>query len=394
MRREHENQNFFHYEVDGTTLKTNIAAFSALKTARLKNPRAKPKFILDFDFLKNPDKNLWQTEPPESLSFYMEKHAVLLSEKFNKIILFYSGGTDSHPIAETFARCGIPVELLWWGLDLWPCGSLSHLNKWEKWDKPDLVSYVAEINKTKKVFTYQEIITQLPTEAALYNFLVDASGPFDQNSQPWNYPGYCTDGEGGIPLNFKTRDTDCVVAGMEKPCIRLRQGWWFHSLGDGTLTYCPDESTNFVWFYITDLVPELHVKCSWLKMKAIENILNRERLPFTDGQVMSMQQETSPYYKAINDASGMIPLNRRLSLPGNKQHADPKMSESTGFNAMESFNKAKERFHGIEDFWESVVVPSVEPRYTNLSAKAVTAISTPLIPLKRMSGAEKKEMHS
>ncbi len=117
MRREHENQNFFHYEVDGTTLKTNIEAFRALKTARLKNPRAKPKFILDFDFLKNPDKNLWQTEPPESLSFYMDKHAVLLSEKFNKIILFYSGGTDSHPIAGTFARCGIPVELLWWGAD-------------------------------------------------------------------------------------------------------------------------------------------------------------------------------------------------------------------------------------------------------------------------------------
>jgi hypothetical protein len=87
VRREHENQNFFHYEVDGTTLKTNLEAFRALKTARLKNPRAKPKFVMDFDFLKNPDKNLWQTEPPESLSFYMDKHAVLLSEKFNKIIL-------------------------------------------------------------------------------------------------------------------------------------------------------------------------------------------------------------------------------------------------------------------------------------------------------------------
>jgi hypothetical protein len=272
----------------------------------------------------------------------------------------------------------------------------SHLNKWEELDKPDLVSYVAEINKTKKVFTYQEIIQHLPTEDTLYKFLVDASGPFNQNAAPWNFPGHCTDGKGGIPLNFKTRDTDCVVAGMEKPCIRLRQGWWFHSLGDGTLTYLPDESTNFVWFYITDLVPELHVKCSWLKMKAIENILNREKLPFTDTQVMSMQQETSPYYKAINDATGMIPLNRRLSLSGGTGDCSlfSKYYDASGKSDAEIYNTLKkERFPGVEDFWESVVVPSVEPRYINLSVKAVATLSTPLIPLKRMSGAEKKEMH-
>lgn len=378
MRREHENQNFFYYEVDGTTLKSNTAAFHALKTARLKNPRAKPKFVMDFDFLKNPDKNLWQTEPPESLSFYMDKHAVLLSEKFNKIILFYSGGTDSHPIAEAFARCGIPVELLWW--NDWQDYCDTTINSvFEKQNKPDLVSYVAETNKTKKVFTYQEIIQQLPTEDTLYKFLADASGPFDQNNQPWNFPGYCTDGKGGIPLNFKTKDTDCVVAGMEKPCIRLRQGWWFHSLGDLTVTYCPDESTNFVWFYITDLVPELHVKCSWLRMKAIENILNREKLPFTDAQVMNLQDGESPYYTEINNAGGMFALNRRLSLP--KTH----VPDSLSFTGEIYRRVKKEHFPGIEDFWESVVVPSVGSRYINLSSKTVAPMYTPLIPLKRVS---------
>ena len=92
----------------------------------------------------------------------------------------------------------------------------------------------------------------------------------------------------------------------------------------------------------------------------------------------------------------MIPLNRRLSLPGNKgvtAHEEPNMSETIGFHSLKSYNNLKkERFPGIEDFWESVVVPSVEPRYINLSSKRVASIFTPLIPLKRMSGAEKKEM--
>ena len=200
----------------------------------------------------------------------------------------------------------------------------------------------------------------------------------------------------GIPLYFKTKDTACAVAGIEKPFIRLRQGWWFHSLGDGTLTYLPDESTNLVWFYITDLVPELHVICSWLKMKAIENILKRENLPFTDTQVMNMQDEASPYYKEINDASGMIPLNRRLSLCQTNaiDSLFSKYYDASGEVCGEIYSTLKkERFPGIEDFWESVVVPTVESKYINLSAKTVAIIHTPLIPLKRVSGAENKEMH-
>ena len=379
---KHENQNFWYYEVEGKRFNNNVDTFIALKKARLKNRRAKPTFILDFKFIRNASKKLWQKEPEHPLSFYMDKHVRILSEKFKKIILFYSAGTDSHPIAQTFARCEVPVELLWWRSP-----EYSHIRsvEWENHVVPDLKIYFNKVNKIKKLLTYNETIQALPKEQDLANFIVDVYGTFDANKQPWNFPGKYESMEGGIPSNYKTKDTDCVIGGYEKPFIRLRQGWWWHCLADSTLTYCPDESTNFIWFYITDNVPELHVKCTWLKIKAIESILRREKLPFTDAQVMGMQHHASPYYKEINDQVGYISLNKWLSLPGNKPHADKRMADTIGFKAVE-INEGiiKKRYQPIDKYWKEVVVTSVEGKYLNLKTKTITPIYTPLIPIKRV----------
>lgn len=52
----------------------------------------------------------WKVEPPESLDYYYKEQALRLREKYDYLILCYSGGFDSTNILETFYYNGIPLD--------------------------------------------------------------------------------------------------------------------------------------------------------------------------------------------------------------------------------------------------------------------------------------------
>jgi len=55
-------------------------------------------------------KHSWHIEPENTLDFYYDQRARELREKYDYIILSYSGGSDTHNIFESFARQGLVID--------------------------------------------------------------------------------------------------------------------------------------------------------------------------------------------------------------------------------------------------------------------------------------------
>jgi len=59
---------------------------------------------------KEYDKLDWQKEPVESLETLMDRHALKLREKYERLIFFWSGGTDSQTLYNVFVRNNIHLD--------------------------------------------------------------------------------------------------------------------------------------------------------------------------------------------------------------------------------------------------------------------------------------------
>jgi hypothetical protein len=376
----HESQKFHCYEVEGKKFTRNVDAFGYLKYIKTRGIDAKIRFVLNFDFLINHSRYKWQEEPSMSLTFYMDKHILLLREKYKNFFVWYSGGTDSHPMIETFARLKVPAQVVWWNAP-----EYSYIRKLE-WDyliASDFVRYMKETNKESHLFDYHIVDQHLSSEKEIERFMSDFSGPYDQQREMYNFPSHYTNHKGGKPQTQFLRESECTVAGYDKPWLVIRKGWWCHSIGDFIITYCPDTATDFIWFYITDLVPELHIKLTWLRLKALETLLKRDNLPFTNEQISRMQRPWNKYYKEINDLSQQIALNDWLGLPGNKPNSQ--LVGSIGYEAnTKNVIMRNKLYRPVEDFWHQEIVPSVEDKYLVHKHQRILPVHTPLIKLKKV----------
>ncbi|MDP7196967.1 MAG: hypothetical protein QF864_12360, partial [SAR202 cluster bacterium] len=141
--------------------------------------------------------------------------------------------------------------------------------------------------------------------------------------------------------------------------------------------------TDFIWFYITDLVPELHIKLTWLRLKSLETLLKRDNLPFTDEQISKMQRPTSRYYKEINDLSHQIALNDWIGFPGNKPNSQ--LPSTIGFAANSANRKKiKKLYRPVEDFWHQEIVPSIEDKFLIHKQQKILPVHTSSIRLKKI----------
>ena len=67
------------------------------------------KFYCNDDLYDNLN---WLNEPEESMDVLMDIHALNLRQKYDYIILNWSGGTDSHTIYNVFKRNNIHIDEL------------------------------------------------------------------------------------------------------------------------------------------------------------------------------------------------------------------------------------------------------------------------------------------
>jgi len=92
----------FYYSTDGTKFTSKIAALEYAK-----NTKQKIEFYY-YDHIY--EKLDWSKEPPESLSYYYLEQANIIRNKYDYVILCYSGGYDSTNILETFHFNGLRLD--------------------------------------------------------------------------------------------------------------------------------------------------------------------------------------------------------------------------------------------------------------------------------------------
>ena len=93
------------YDVKGTKFINKIKALQYATANKIK----RHEIVWDFsdDYFSKFD---WTTEPPESLSYYYTQRCQQLRDTYDYLILYYSGGSDSHNILEHFLKNNIFVD--------------------------------------------------------------------------------------------------------------------------------------------------------------------------------------------------------------------------------------------------------------------------------------------
>lgn len=388
------SNRYFYYEVDGVKFYNNISAFQHLSRIRQTNKDAKIKFVLNFDFFKNYKQYNWDKEPPETASYYMRKHAIMLYRRHKNLVLWYTGGTDSHPIANTFAELQLPIHLVWCDVfsRYWnsiPDDRIVHLRKdeWEAKIKPDFVEWFNRVNKDKSFLKFSEVALVGRGQKEIERYLGSDQfvGNYSCLRDIWNLPG--------TYLNEDKIEIDnCVISGYEKPSLIIHNGWWCHAITDSVVAQ-PGRPTihnlvdNHIWFYMTDLVPELHIKLTWNRMRAIERVMIDHNLPMTNEQAIAIQNTNSIYYKMINDYCGYNSVNTWLGLPGVKQHRDSTMKDTIGYGVglisdhVKSLSKQSQH-HVVDDYWKHEILQTIDERYLNIITNQPMTIKSQMIPIK------------
>lgn len=102
---EEQFTKYGYFEIDG--VKT-FSKYEAWKIAQNKNlPASDIKFIFNDNKMEELD---WQKEPEESLQELYKRRAQQLRDKFDYVVLLYSGGIDSHVILNTFVKNNIKLD--------------------------------------------------------------------------------------------------------------------------------------------------------------------------------------------------------------------------------------------------------------------------------------------
>ena len=96
------NDNIYFYSEDGTKFKSKISAIEySQKTGQ------QIRFYFHDEVYSKVD---WKKELPEDLEYYYKQQALRLREKYDYLVLAYSGGADSTCILETFVHNNIKLD--------------------------------------------------------------------------------------------------------------------------------------------------------------------------------------------------------------------------------------------------------------------------------------------
>lgn len=225
-------------------------------------PHKFPKFNL---YDENFSKFDWTRSPAESFQLLCDRRAFQLREKYEKLILCFSGGTDSTTIYNTFMRNNIYIDEIYvnvsrpgiskdtehWQNQL----VLEWLHKNHSKDTRIIAEYTQtfeEANRAASRFDSQYHITspELNSHFRFHNHLFDAS----LNKK-----------------NFNQNKNYCLIAGYEKPRLVFKHGRYYFNFVDSTFCLAmmrPD----IEFFFVTPDLPELHCKQCHMLIDTVENL--------------------------------------------------------------------------------------------------------------------------
>lgn len=226
----------------------------------------------------------WTVEPPGSLEFWYKQRALEIREKYDYIVLWYSGGADSHNVLMSFVRNNIFIDEI---------AQYHNLGG----DNGNKNTYLNEEVFATSAPVTQELISNNPLYKNTKHRLVDLSTIqiklLKEDGNKWDY-FYKTGMHFGpnalsrsylrevVPEYKSLIDQGkrvCFVYGSEKPMVEKRGDQWYVAFFD-TLDNAVSPRTQMLnreWehdelFYWTPTMPQLIAKQAHVVKKFLSNL--------------------------------------------------------------------------------------------------------------------------
>jgi hypothetical protein len=214
----------------------------------------------------------WFKEPPGSLEFWYGERARQIRDKYDYIVLWYSGGADSHNALMSFIKNNIYIDEI----------AQFHNLSGEKGNKESFLN--EEVFTTSAPVT-QDLITNNPTYRNTKHRLVDLSelqmNVLTKDNNQWDYfykvgtylspnalaRSYLRETISDYRVLIEQGKSVCFIYGAEKPHIEEHNGKWYTVFRD-CLDYAVSPRTQLLkrdWehnemFYWSDDLPQLLAK--------------------------------------------------------------------------------------------------------------------------------------
>ena len=227
-----------------------------------KHDRPVKFYCFDHEF----DQIDWTLEPESSLDELMTSHAHRLREQYDRLILLWSGGTDSHTIYNIFQRNEIHLD------EILVCSS----------PQSRIVPENAHVWLRKNHW-------DPTTRISRYDNHDTALRAIDIKDENWvweNRPDLLKYGTIASPMaqkflieQYHSGTRWCAIEGYEKPRLVYKQGRWYHR--QLASTFQAVMGLDFVeHFYLEPLIA---VKQAHMVKRAVKKKITENRLPLYDG---------------------------------------------------------------------------------------------------------------
>jgi hypothetical protein len=226
----------------------------------------------------------WTQEPPGSLEFWYEQRARQLREKYDYIVLWYSGGADSHNALMSFVKNNIFIDEI----------AQFHNLSGDQGNKNTYLN--EEVFVTAAPFT-QQLIQNNPVYQHTNHRLLELTDLqldlFTRDNNKWDYfyktgmfpsanslvRSYIREMVPEYQKIINQGKSVCFIYGADKPVIEKHDNQWFTVFQDridGQVSV-RTQQLNRPWehnelFYWTNDLPQLVIKQSHVIKKFLENL--------------------------------------------------------------------------------------------------------------------------
>jgi hypothetical protein len=215
-------------------------------------------YCFEYEF----DQHDWTQEPTETMYALMSSHAHYLRNKYQRLILLWSGGTDSHTIYNVFHHNRIHIDEILVGANdksqMFPESNAAwlQLNHWDpetkitRYDNHD--TQLRSIDVSDENWIWKD-------KGDLYKYGTISSGDAVKQLIEQNHSG----------------KTWCAIAGYEKPRLVYRDGCWHHrQLG---MVFQPAMGYDYIEHFF--LEPRIAIKQAHMVKHAVKKLLDTTQAP-------------------------------------------------------------------------------------------------------------------
>jgi len=245
----------------------------------------------------------WTKEPTESFEQLMDQHAINLRNKYERIVLLWSGGTDSHTIYNVFVRNNLHIDEI----------VIFHNDQYEPWNSTQYVKWMQDNHKDpatkitarprfdpeakKQIVTNEDWILQ--NKALVIKFAMGVA-----DSVMWDY---CAEQHQG--------HTWCLVTGLEQPRVFTQNGKYYTNHIGSVFRFVMGFS-NMECFYTE---PVLALKQAHMAKRALERLALKDKFTEKDN---NQYQTNEAHHLRFNSDHSYTAWSRIIgrhpeAIPGN-----------------------------------------------------------------------------